>query len=159
MIGIPYVAKIPSFARDIAADEVLCRVSAPSTGILLVTSAWFGQQSGSAINENSSIAFVRLSTDGSGGATMTFEEPMEAAPAFPGSGAALDADGWTQPTVSGNPFHERVFNLANEWQWAALSEDDYIVVPPSARIGLRLLVSPAASMTWRGGLSLLYIGS
>lgn len=37
MIGLPYVARFPPFARALSADDVLCRISAPSTGILLVT--------------------------------------------------------------------------------------------------------------------------
>lgn len=160
MIGIPYIARIPTFARDIAADEVVCRISAPATGVLLVTRAQFGQSAGSALNENSGACFVRLSSDGTGGAAMTFEEPIEAAAAFPGTGAAIDADGWTaQPTVTGNNIAESDFNVAGGWEWAPEHEGGYIVVPPSARIGLRILTSPSVSMTWRGSVSLLYIGS
>lgn len=160
MIGIPYLARIPSFARDLAADDVVCRISAPATGVLIVTRAQFGQSAGSNLNESSGACFVRLSSDGTGGAAMTFEEPIEAAAAFGGSGAAVDADGWTAaPTVTGNNLHESDFNLAGGWEWIAANEGEYIVVPPSARIGLRILTSPSASMTWRGSVGLLYIGS
>jgi len=90
---------------------------------------------------------------------MTFEEQHEGAPAFPGGGAAMDADGWTQPTVTGNNFHRHQFNLASGWEWTPSWEDGAIVVPPSARIGLRILTTPSASMTWFGGMELRYIGS
>lgn len=159
MIGIPYVARIPPFARALSADDVLCRISAPSTGVLLVVWARFGARTGSALNENTAAAFVRLSSDGSGGATMTFEEVIESAAAFPGSGATMDADGWTQPTVSGNPFNDFSGNLASGLEWAPLTDDDYIVVPPSARIGLRLLTAPSASQTYVGAIGLRYLGS
>lgn len=160
MTGIPYTARIPAFARDLAADEVVCRVSAPSTGVLLITRAQFGQSAGSALNENSGVAFVRLSSDGAGGVAMTFDEPIEAAAAFGGSGAAIDTDGWTTaPTVTGNNLFEGDFNVAGGWDWAPEHEGGYIVVPPSGRIGLRVLTSPSVSMTWRGYINLLYIGS
>lgn len=159
MIGLPYVARFPPFARALSADDVLCRISAPSTGILLVTRWFFGSRSGSALNENTAIAMVRLSTDGSNGATMTFEEGIEAVASFPGSGACMDADGWTQPTVSGNPFNDTPGNLATGIEWAPLSDDDYVVVPPSARVGLRLLTAPSASQTWVGYVGLRYLGS
>lgn len=160
MIGIPYIARIPAVTRALSANDVLCRISAPSTGVLLVTRAWAGQELTNNLNEVNAIGFTRLSTDGSGGAAMTFEETIEAAAAFPGTGAAIDADNWTAaPTTSGNPFEDRMCNLASGWEWAAQTEEDCIVVPPSARIGLILLRAPSASMTWRGGLSLRYIGS
>jgi hypothetical protein len=160
MIGIPYTARIPAVTRALAANDVLCRISAPATGVLLIARAWFAQELTNSLNEVNCIAFTRLSADGSGGAAMTFEESLEAAAAFPGSGAAIDADNWTSaPTTTGNPFEDRAFNLATGWEWAAQSDEECIVVPPSTRIGLILLRAPSASMTWRGGVGLRYIGS
>ena len=159
MIGMDYIARLPEFARALAANDVLCRISAPSTGILLVKRATLWQRLAHNLNEVNAIGFCRLSTDGSSGAAMTFEETNEFAAAFPGSGAGMDADGWTQPTVSGNVFRVSQFNLANGYEWARQDEDDYILVPPSGRIGLRLLTAPSASMTWNLELDLLYLGA
>lgn len=160
MIGIPYIGRIPPVARSMSANEILCRISAPSTGVIVVTRATFGQRTSNSLNEVNAIGFTRLSADGAGGATMTFEEIIEAAPAFGGTGAAVDADGWTTaPTTSGNPLNVVAFNLATGWEWAPQSDDDYIVVPPSARIGLIMLTAPSASMTWLGEVHFRYIGS
>lgn len=159
MIGSKYVCRIPSFSRDPAADEVLLRLSAPSTGILLVTRAWFGQVAASSLNEPSSISLVRLSSDGTTGGSPVIEPKMPDHPAFPGSAACLDGDGWgTQPTVA-NTLEEFAFNLATGFDWAPTDEEDFIVVGPSERVGMRILTSPSASMTWRGGMNVLYIGS
>lgn len=151
MIGRTYVARIPNFARALSANDVLCRVSAPATGVLLVKKAWFGQSSNDNLNEAMAIAFARLSTDGSGGAAMVFERREPGDAAFGGSGASMDADGWTLPTIA-NTLDEMPWNLAGGFEWAPQDPDDYILVPPSARVGMVLLNAPSASMTWHGGL-------
>jgi len=151
MVGREYIARIASFANALAAGRVLCRVSAPSTGVLLIKRAWFGQISNSNLNEINALQFVRLSTDGSGGAAMVFEERAPGEPAFSGTGAAHDADGWTEPTIA-NTLDEIPFNLAGGCEWAPTDEDGYVLVPPSARFGLAIARAPSGSMTWAGGL-------
>lgn len=152
MIGRTFVARIPTYARQLAANDVLCRISAPADGIILVKKAWFGQDANDNLNEAMGIALVRLSDDGSGGASVVFEERAPDEPAFGGSGVAQDADNWTaQPTVA-NTLDEFQFNLAGGFEWAPQDPDDYILVPTSARVGLRILTASSASMSWRGGL-------
>lgn len=152
MIGRTYVARITSFARALVANEVLCRISAPADGIILVKKAWFGQNNTDNLNEAMGISLVRLSDDGTGGAAMTFEDRAPDEPAFGGSGVSIDADGWTaQPTVA-NTLDEFPFNLAGGFEWAPQDPDDYILVPTSARVGMRILTAPSASMQWVGGM-------
>ncbi len=137
MIGRTYVARNPSFSRSVLNNEVLIRVSAPSTGILLLKRAIFGVTGADGLNQTEGVSLVRLSTDGTGGSTVLFEPDAPGDPAFGGSGAGLDAGGWTaQPTVA-NTLEELTYNLAGRWEWAAHDEDDYKLIQPSARIGLR----------------------
>lgn len=157
MIGRTYVARIPTFNRSILANEVLIRVSAPSTGIILVKRAFFAITGGDNLNETEAIEIVILSTDGTGGGTVVFEPRAPGEPAFGGSGLSLDANGWTaQPTVT-DQLEQLGYNLAGQWEWAPQDEDDYILVPTSARIGLRHIgaissVSPAVAYDCYGGL-------
>lgn len=157
MIGRSYVARIPTFNRSIAANEVLIRVSAPSTGIILVKRAFFGVTGADNLNETEAIEIVILSTDGTGGGTVVFEARAIGDPAFGGSGTCLDANGWTaQPTVT-DQLDTLVYNIAGGWEWAPQDEDDYILVPTSARIGMRHIgaissLSPAQAFDCYGGL-------
>ena len=147
MIGSPYDIIIPAFTRTMVADDVLLRLSAPSTGILLVYRAWYGMIGTDDLNEPNMISFVRLSTDGVSGGTVTFEQKMEDHPAFPGTAASLDAAWGTPPTIT-DTFAPQSWNLATGWEWAAQSESDYFVVAPSQRIGLKMIDASSVSMNW-----------
>lgn len=152
MIGRTYVARIPTFNRSVLANEVLIRVSAPSTGIILVKRAFFAITGGDALNQTEAVELVRLSTDGTGGGTVVFEPNAPGDPAFGGSGLSLDAGGWTaQPTVA-NTLEQLGWNVAGQWEWAAVDEDDYKLVQPSARIGIRHIGALGAAYDCYGGL-------
>lgn len=156
MVGREYTGRIAAFANALAADRVLCRLSAPSTAILLIERVWFGQISNSNLNEVNAIRLVRLSSDGSGGASITPEKIAPLDTAFAGTMVAHDADGWTEPTVS-STLDEISFNLGAGFEWAPTNED-FIVVPPSGRFGLQLARAPAASYTWSGGIRFREVG-
>lgn len=137
MIGRGYTARVPVFTRSILNNEVLCRVSAPATGIVLVKRAVFGVTGADGLNQTEGVSLVRLSSDGIGGSVIVFLPDAVGDPAFGGTGAGLDAGGWsTQPTVS-DTLIELTYNLAGRWEWAAQSEDSYKLIPTSARFGLR----------------------
>ena len=157
MVGREYVLRMPAFANALAADLVLCRISAAATTALLIKRIWFGQISTSNLNEVNALRFVRLSSDGSGGATMVAEQRSPLDPAFAGTAVCHDADGWTEPTIS-DTLDEIPFNLAGGFEWAPTDDNGYIVVPPSGRFGLELARAPSASMPWAGGLVLQEIG-
>lgn len=155
-LGRFYTARIAPFANALAADRVLCRLSAPSTAILLIDRVWFGQISNSNLNELNAIRLVRLSSDGSGGATITPEKLAPLDTAFAGTMAAHDADGWTDPTVSAT-LDEVPFNLGAGFEWAPTGEDA-IIVPPSGRFGMQLARAPAGTYTWSGGVRFREVG-
>ena len=137
MIGRGYTASVPVFTRSILDNEVLCRISAPATGIVLVKRAYFGVTGADGLNQTEGVSLVLLSSDGIGGAAMVFEQDAPGDPDFGGSGAGLDAGGWsTQPTVA-NTLLRLTYNLAGRWEWSAQNEDSYKLIPTSARFGLR----------------------
>lgn len=159
MIGYGYRMEIPTFSRDPAADEVLFRLSAPADAVLVITEIWWGQGNTDNLNEVNAMSFVRLSTDGTGGATALFEQDESGIPATGATGAGLDADGWSaQPTVTDTLGGPRPWNLANGFQWAPKDEGDYILLSPSARFGIRMIRSPSAPMQWYGGCKFREIG-
>lgn len=128
--GRMYDVEIPSFTRSLEADEVICRISAPSDAVIFVLEAWFGQVGTDNLNEANAIEMVRLSTDGVGGATALFEarEPGDAA--FGGTGATIDASDWsTEPTVSDVLGGATPFNLATGWNWTYASAGPIVLSP------------------------------
>lgn len=156
--GTPYEVIIPSFARTMVADDVLLRLSAPSTGVLLLYRAWYGGTAVDGLNEPNMIQIVRLSTDGAGGGAPTFEQGMTDIAAFPGTAASLDAAWTTAPTVS-DAYAPTPANLATGWEWAAHGVQDVKIVAPSERIGLRIIDASSAGITWEGGVAVTYLGS
>jgi hypothetical protein len=152
-----YDVEIPEFTRALSIGDVICRVSAPADAILLVLEAWFGMTGSDDLNEPNSIQMVRLSTDGSAGATLLFEARETGDPATGATGAGMDTGGWTLPTVSDALGGATPFNLATGWNWS-WTQSAPIVVSPSARIGFRISDAPSASMDFSGGLTILEIG-
>jgi len=156
--GRMYDCEIPTFTRSLTADEVICRISAPSDAILLVLEAWFGIVAADDLNEPNSIEMVRLSTDGTGGGTVLFEPREIGDPAFGGTGLSIDAGDWTaEPTVSDVLGGGTPFNLATGWQWS-WTQSAPIVVSPSARIGFRIVDPISTSMICHAGMTILEVG-
>lgn len=157
MLGRSYTARIAEFSNALAAGRVICRLSAPSTAILLIERCWLQQVSNSNLNEVNAVRLARLSSDGTGAAAVTPEQITPLDPAFAGTMVAHDADGWTaEPTVS-DTLDEIGFNLAGGFEWAPTGTD-YIVVPPSGRFGLVIARAPAATYAWTGGIRFREVG-
>ena len=156
--GTAYELIIPQFNRTMVADDVLLRLSAPSTGVILVYRAWYGGTVVDDLNEPNMIQFVDLTSDGIGGSAPTFKGKMTDLAAFPGTASALDAAWGTAPTVDSS-YAPIPFNLATGWEWAAHGVNDAYVIAPSERLGLRIIDVSSAGITWEGGLSLTYLGA
>ncbi len=157
--GRMYDVEIPTFTRSLTADEVICRVSAPSTAILLVLEMWFGIVGTDGLNEPNSMEITRLSTDGTGGSTALFEPREGGSTVFGGTGAGIDADDWTaEPTVSDVLGGGKPFNLATGWEWD-WTRSGPIVVSPSGRIGFRIVDAISASMICHAGMTVLEVGT
>ena len=156
--GRLYDCEIPSFARSLAADEVICRISAPSDAILLVLECWFGIVGTDDLNEPNGMEMVRLSSDGTGGSTVLFEQRESGDPATGATGAAIDAGDWSaDPTVSDVLGGATPFNLSTGWNWA-WTQSAPIVISPSQRIGFRIVDAISASMTCHAGMTILEVG-
>lgn len=157
--GRMYDVEFPTFTRSLLADEVICRVSAPSTAVVLVLEMWFGVVGTDDLNEPNAMEICRLSSDGSGGGTALFEAREEGSTAFGGTGASIDADDWTaEPTVSDVLGGGKPFNLATGWEWD-YTRSGPIVVSPSARIGFRIVDPISASMICHAGMTILEVGT
>ncbi len=157
--GRMYDVEFPTFNRSLLADEVICRVSAPATSILLVLEMWFGMVGSDDKNEPNAIEICRLSTDGSGGSTALFEARELGSTAFGGTGAAIDAGDWTaEPTVSDVLGGARPFNLASGWEWS-WTQSAPITVSPSGRIGFRIVDPVSAAMDFHAGMTILEVGT
>jgi len=153
-----YDVEIPTFTRSLTADEVICRISAPSDAVLLVLEAWFGIVGTDGLNEPNAMEMVRLSSDGTGGATALFEARETGDPVTGATGAAIDAGDWTaEPTVSDVLGGATPFNLASGWNWS-WTQSAPIVVSPSGRVGFRVVDAISASMICHAGLTILEIG-
>ncbi len=156
--GLVYDIEIPTFTRSLTVDEVICRISAPSDSILLVLEMWFNIVGTDGLNEPNTMEIVRLSSDGTGGSTALFEPREGNSPAFPGTGAGIDAGDWSaDPTVSDVLGGGRGFNLATGWVWS-WTESGVITVSPSARIGFRIVDALSASMICHAGMTVSLSG-
>jgi len=156
--GRMYDCEIPTFSRSLLADEVICRVSAPSDAILMVLEAWFAIIGQDDLNEPNAMEMVRLSTDGTGGSTILFEPREVGDPATGATGLAIDAGDWTaEPTVSDVLGGGTPFNLATGWQWS-WTQSAPIVVSPSGRIGFRIVDPLSTAMNCHVGMTILEIG-
>lgn len=157
--GRIYDVEIPTFNRSLTADEVICRVSAPSTAVVLVLEMWFGQVGTDGLNEPNSIEICRLSSDGTGGSTVLFKARELGSTDFGGSGLGIDADDWTaEPTVSDVLGGGKPFNLASGWEWS-WTQSAPITVSPSGRIGFRIVDPVSAAMNFHAGMTILEIGT
>lgn len=158
--GRCYDIEVPTFARQVAADEVVLRVSAPSTASLLVSAMWFGIVGTDDLNETNAMEIVRLSSDGAGGGSPTAEQRSSGDSAFGGTMASLDANDWTtDPTVSDTLGGARPFNLATGWRWSWAEEGAPITVSPSGRIGFRVVDTLSASMNIYAGMTVYEVGT
>jgi len=157
--GRMYNVEFPTFTRSLTADEVICRVSAPSTAVLLVLEMWFGIVGTDDLNEPNAMEIVRLSSDGTGGSTALFKPLEVGSTAFGGSGASIDADDWSaNPTVSDVLGGAKPFNLATGWDWD-WTRSAPITVSPSGRVGFRIVDPLSASMICHAGMTVLEIGT
>ncbi len=156
--GTAYEIIMPSFARTLVADDVLIRISAPSTGVLLVYRAWFGGTAVDGLNEPNMMQFVDVTTDGTGGAAPTFKGKMTDLATFPGTAASIDAAWSAAPTVDSS-YAPQPWNLATGWEWAAHGVNDAYVIGPSERLGFRVIDASSAGITWEGGVSVTYLGT
>ena len=156
--GRMYDCEIPTFTRSLEADELICRLSAPSDAVVLLLEAWFGIIASDNLNEPNSMELVRLSTDGTGGGTMLFEQREVGDAAFGGTGATIDGNDWiAQPTTSDVLGGGTPFNLATGWHWS-WTQSAPIVVSPSGRVGFRIVDPISASMICHAGMTILEIG-
>jgi len=157
--GRMYDVEIPTFTRNLAADEVICRISAPATAVVLVLEMWFGIVGTDNLNEPNSMEIVRLSNDGTGGVAVIFKVRELGSTAFGGSGVGIDADDWSsQPVVTDVLGGGKSFNLATGWEWD-WTRSAPITVSPSGRIGFRIVDALSASMVCHAGMTILEIGT
>jgi len=156
--GRIYDCEIPTFTRSLAADEVICTISAPSDAIVMILEMWFGIVATDGLNEPNSIEVVRTSTAGTGGVAVLFQQREEGDPAFGGTGQAIDADDWSaDPTVTAPLGGGTPFNLATGWNWS-WTQSAPIIISPSGIVGFRIIDALSASMICHAGLTILEVG-
>jgi hypothetical protein len=152
-----YDVELATFTRALSSADVIMRVSAPSDAVVLVLEAWFAMIGTDDLNEPNAMQLQRYSTDGSGGATLTFNPREVGDPATGATGAGMDSTGWTNPTSAGVLGGGMPFNLATGWNWS-WTQSAPIVISPSGRAGFRILDAPSASMQFHAGMTILEIG-
>lgn len=152
MLGRAY--SVVMEATAVAAAKDLIRLSAPSTGIVVVTKAWIGQEATDDLNEAMGAILQSASSDGTG--TSATPVAKEAGSTAFGGSAVVDL---SADTTQSDVYVREAWNLAAGWVWTPFSEDDAIVVSPSARVVLRLPTAPSASMTITAGMEFREIGT
>ena len=153
-----YYAVLPSISRSIAADEVILNLAAPSDAALAIVSAHLSVRGTDDLNEPNHIEWVRASTAGTGGGTVTFEVNEVGDPVPGATCTGIDADGWSAaPTItdfwSGGPM-----NLATGWEWSYGVNGRPIIVSPSGYVGFRVTDAFSAAMQIEAGITFVEIG-
>jgi hypothetical protein len=128
-----------------SAARCFLQVNAASDGALVVMRYWVEQEV-TEVSEQLGLQLLRVTTAGT--ATSTTPAPVRVGdPAFGGTASHTHT---VDPTLS-TVLHRRGFNVLNGIE-VVLPPEQYIYVPASGRIALRLPTAPSGSLTLTGGI-------
>jgi hypothetical protein len=138
-------------ATVISTARTIIQYNAPSTRIAVVLRAWLSQTL-SETSTQEEVEILRTTTAGTGTGGPPTPRPKGAFAAAAGTATFNhSAEG-----TAGDSLIREGFNILNGWLWVA-TPDEYIILPPSARIALKFPVAPA-SATWTAGLTVAELG-
>ena len=152
MIGYQYGVAIGAQAQTAA--RTLMEIAAPADAVVLVERAYISQSSFDT-SENLAARVQRVTTTGT--ATAATPRPLQTgSPAF---GGTVETNSTVEPTYDANGILiEEGFNVLSGWKWTPASDDEIIVISPSALLGIALDVAPSASMNFHYGCTIREIG-
>jgi hypothetical protein len=147
-----YTVAIGSQAQTAA--KTLIEVASAADSVTLIERLSLGQTSFDT-SENLGVKVQRITTTGTG--TATVPEPMQVgAAAF---GGVVETNSTIEPTyTAATEILESGFNVLSGFLWTPASDDEVIVISPSALCGFALDVAPSASMDFSYGCTLREIG-
>ena len=152
MQGRLYTVAIGSQAQTAA--KTLIEILSAADSVTLVERLSLGQTSFDT-SENLGILVQRITTTGTG--TATTPEPLAVGDAA--FGGVVETNSTIEPTyTAGTEILESGFNVLSGFLWTPASDDEVIVVSPSALVGFSLDVAPSASMNFSYGCTLREIG-
>ena len=152
MIGRLYTVAIGAEAHTAA--DTLIEIASAADSVTLLERAYISQSSFNT-SENLACKIQRITTTGT--ATATVPEPkMVGDAAF---GGTVETNSTVEPTyTAGTEVLEQGFNVLSGFQWTPASDDEVIVISPSALLGIMLDVAPSASMNFHYGCTIREIG-
>jgi len=152
MIGRLYTVAIGSQAQTTALT--LIEVASAADSVTLIERIRIGQTSFDT-SENLGTKTQRVTTTGTG--TATTPEPKQVGDAA--FGGTVKTNMSAEPTyTAGTEILEDGFNVLSGYLWTPASDDEVIVLSPSALVGINLDVAPSASMNFSYGCTLREIG-
>ena len=136
---------------SVSAGKTLIQVATANGGLIAVT-RWWMEQSASATSEQVRVQLLRKSA----AATVTSFTPLKTNPSMAASGCVGGTNlTGTNASVEGTDtdiIFDRGGNLLQGFEWVAASRDEWIWVPESSFIGLKLVTTPAAARTISAGI-------
>lgn len=139
----------------VTSARTLIQLRAPASAQLVILRGWISQQA-SETSEQLEIQFTRsdATTNGTGG-TITPEKLEVSDPAAAGTYVVCFT---AEPTTyNANPVWRDSFNVLTGLTYIPQPEER-IWVPPSGRIGFRLINAPTASLTMTAGMMVGEVG-
>ncbi len=151
-IGRLYTVAIGSQAQTAA--KTLVEVLSAADSVTQIERLWI-QQTSFDTSENLGTKTQRITTTGTG--TATTPEPFQAGDAA--FGGVIETNATIEPTyTAATEILEEGFNVLSGYLWTGATDDEAIVISPSALAGTNLDVAPSASMNFSYGCTLRETG-
>lgn len=151
-IGRLYVVAVAAEAHTDA--DTLIEIASPADAITILERAYISQSTFDT-SENLSAKVQRITTTGTGSA-YTARALEAGSPAY---GGTVKSNMTVEPTYTASTqLIEQGFNALSGWLWTPASDDEVIVISPSALLGVMLNTVPSASMSFNYGCTIREIG-
>jgi hypothetical protein len=147
------------YAVAIAAEahtdaDTLVEIASPADAVTILERAYISQSTFDT-SENLSAKVQRITTTGTG--TSTTPVALQAGSAA--YGGTVKTNLTVEPTYTASTeLVQQGFNVLSGWLWTPASDDEVIVVSPSALVGVMLNTVPSASMSFSYGVTIREVG-
>lgn len=151
-IGQLYAVAIAAEAHTDA--DTLVEIASPADAVTILERAYISQSTFDT-SENLSAKVQRITTTGTG--TSTTPVALQAGSAA--YGGTVKTNLTVEPTYTASTeLVQQGFNVLSGWLWTPASDDEVIVVSPSALVGVMLNTVPSASMSFSYGVTIREVG-
>lgn len=160
MIGRKYTVLIPEIAHTTA--RTLARLTAPADRVLLIEEIKLQALGANPANENLHILLSQTTQAGAGGNAAPSVNPYDQGdPAFGGTAAVVDADGWTTDPNSGTLITKddgTPFNRQGGYLWTYTDHGGPIIVRGQTNFIVQFGTAPPTSVSVRGAIVFREVG-